>query len=109
MAIVNKEFFKVIGEKEEDRIRFRFLIEKGKVTNLVIQYEAIINGKWKELVRYDFAHGFFHRDLMFSNGEKEKKRIEIQNLKNASVYAEEDIKDRWQWYKENFKSKLKKK
>jgi len=42
------------------------------------------------------------------NGDKEKKSIEIDSLKNASKYAEQDLKDRWEWYKERYIKKLKK-
>ena len=45
---------------------------------------------------------------MKPNGDKEKKVIEIQNLKDASRYAKQDIKDRWEWYKERFMKKLEK-
>ena len=43
------------------------------ISYLVLQYEAIINEKWVAIVRYDCAHGFFHRDLINPNGDKEKK------------------------------------
>ena len=26
----------------------------------------------------------------------------MENLKTASKYAEQDLKDRWKWYKENY-------
>jgi hypothetical protein len=42
------------------------------------------------------------------NGEKEKFEIVIENLKDAAFYAEQDIKDRWEWYKEKFIKKIKK-
>jgi len=38
----------------------------------VLQYEAMIEGKWFVIVRYDCAHGFFHRDLLHPNEDKEK-------------------------------------
>jgi hypothetical protein len=45
---------------------------------------------------------------MRPNGEKEKKEITIDNLKSASKYAEQDLKDRWEWYRERFIKKMKK-
>jgi lipopolysaccharide/colanic/teichoic acid biosynthesis glycosyltransferase len=30
----------------------------------------------------------------------------IQNFNDALTYAEQDIKDRWEWYKEKFKKGL---
>ena len=58
-------------------------------------------------MRYDCAHGYFHRNTMKPNGDKEKQVIEIPNLKDAAKYAEQDLKDRWEWYKGRFiKKKL---
>jgi len=36
------------------------------------------------------------------------RSIQNDNLKDASRYAEQDLKDRWEWYKERFIKKLKK-
>ncbi len=57
-----KEFYIYLGNKLTDRIRVKFSKEKGIIINLVIQYEAFIIEKWHAIVRYDCAHGFFHRD-----------------------------------------------
>jgi len=40
-------------------------------------------------------------------GEEIKQSISIQNLRDALIYAEQDIKDRWEWYKEIFKKGMK--
>ena len=104
-----KEFTKLIGDSGEDRLRFRFRLEKGSVTDMMMQYECRIDDKWFEVVRYDFAHGFFHRDLISPKGEKVKKAIDISDMKLAAIYAEEDLKDRWEWYRENYIAQRKKK
>jgi hypothetical protein len=70
--------------------------------NIVVQYESFLNGKWMPIIRYDCSHGFFHRDVLFLGGEKEKQLISITSLKDALNYAEQDIKDRWQFYKARF-------
>ena len=46
--------------------------------------------------------------MFYPNGEKEKYSIEIESLKVASIYAENDIKDRWEFYKERYTRKIKK-
>jgi hypothetical protein len=33
----------------------------------------------------------------------------MDSLKSASKYAEQDLKDRWEWYRESYIKKLKKK
>lgn len=103
-----KEFTKLLTPEGDDRLRVRIVIEKGKVGDVVIQYETRIKDKWHVVVRYDCAHGFFHRDQHYIKGEKSKQPIAITNLNDALTYAEQDLKDRWEWYKEQFKRGAKK-
>jgi len=74
----------------------------------LVQYETLIDDEWVDIVRYDLAHGFFHRDVMTPKGEKEKQFINITNLENALNYAQQDLKDRWEFYKEQYLKQLKK-
>ena len=97
-----KEFTKSLDKLGQERLRVKMVINKGKLTDLVFQYESFINGNWEEIVRYDIAHGFFHRDFINAKGEKEKVRIEIQDLKTAATFAEQDIKDKWEFYKSKY-------
>ncbi len=89
-------------------MRLRFTTEKGDITDVVLQYEAMIDEKWLAIVRYDCAHGFFHRDLLHPNGDKEKKIIEVPDLKYAFTFAKQDLEDKWEWYREQYVNKLKK-
>ncbi|MBI5638990.1 MAG: hypothetical protein HZA17_01060 [Nitrospirae bacterium] len=103
----NKEFTKELSPDGDDRLRIRIEIEKGAIKDIVVQYESKIRGKWYAIVRYDCSHGFFHRDVMVPRGETIKQAIQISNLKDALTYAEQDLKDRWEWYKERFKKGMK--
>ena len=98
---------KFIDNDELDKLRIKIKTEKGRVTDIVVQYESFLNNKWTPIVRYDCAHGFFHRDLLYPKGEKEKQTISISALEDALNYAEQDIKDRWEFYKERYIKKLK--
>lgn len=98
---------KFIDNDELDKLRIKIKTEKGRVTDIVVQYESFLNNKWTPIVRYDCAHGFFHRDLLYPKGEKEKQTISISVLEDALNYAEQDIKDRWEFYKERYIKKLK--
>lgn len=102
------EFESVLDRLGHDKLRVRLKVDKGELIDVVYQYEAFIESKWVIIVRYDCAHGFFHRDIFKPNGDKEKQEITIDNLKSASKYAEQDLKDRWEWYKERFIKKMKK-
>ena len=96
------EFIVYLDNQQLNRLRVRLITENGELIDVLYQYESFINNNWVAIVRYDCAHGFFHRDVIMPNGDKEKKSIEIDSLKNASKYAEQDLKDRWEWYKEQF-------
>ena len=106
--MTNKEFVKIISPYGEDRLRIRIATERGKVVNIMVQYEAKIKDVWHEIVRYDCEHGYFHRDVLYPGSRKEKQPIAIENLQDALQYAEQDLKDRWSWYKDRYKRRLKK-
>lgn len=102
------EFTSILDKYGHDRLRVRLLIYKGELIDVVYPYEAFINNNWIAIVRYDCSHGFFHKDVMLPNGNKENHEISIEDLKTASKYAEQDLKDRWEWYKERFTKKMRK-
>jgi hypothetical protein len=103
-----KEFFKILDREGFERLRVRLKIDKGELINIVVQYESLIENKWTAIVRYDIEHGFFHRDVMTPHGEKIKTPIDISDLKSATIYAEQDIKDKWEYYKQRFLKGFKK-
>jgi len=100
-------YLKYLDDDENELLRIRLWIDKGKVKDLVIQYESKISGKWHSIVRYDCSHGFFHRDSLFAGGKKEKQAISILSLGDAVSYAEQDIKDRWEFYRERYIKNMK--
>lgn len=104
-----KEYLKTLDKYGQEKLRIRLTVEKGKILDLVFQYESFIQECWREIVRYDMAHGFFHRDFIFPNGTKEKIRIEMLDLRSAAMFAEQDIKDKWEFYKSKYSKELKKK
>lgn len=106
--MAEKYFFIILDKRGLDRLRFRIETIKGAIKYFVVQYETFLNGEWVAIVRYDLAHGFFHRDILNPKGEKEKQSIDIDNLKDALNYAQQDLKDRWEYYKERFLKKMKK-
>lgn len=102
------EFETDLDKSGNERLRVKLSVEKGEVKDVVYQYESFVNDEWIPIVRYDVAHGFFHRDELFADGRKDKIEVTIEDLKSASKYAEQDLKDRWEWYKERYFKKKKK-
>jgi len=103
------EFLSPLDNQKLNRLCVRLITENGELTDIMYQFESLIHTKWTSIVRYDCAHGFFHRDVLQPNGDKEKQLIEMDSLKSASNYAEQDLKDRWEWYRERYIKKLKRK
>jgi len=103
-----KEFIKTVNPSGDDRLRLRIKTEKGRIIDMVVQYEAMFDDEWHPIVRYDCSHGFLHRDVMLPGGKQEKYPLDIPDLKTALLYAEQDIKDRWKWYKDRYKRRMKK-
>ena len=103
-----KEFTKIISPMGDDRLRIKIVTDKENIVNMVVQYEAKFDDEWCAIVRYDCSHGFLHRDVMFPAGKVEKYPLDIPDLKTALLYAEQDIKDRWLWYRDRYRRRLKK-
>jgi hypothetical protein len=97
-----KNYLKALGITGEDRIRFHYTTAKGRLVDVMIQYESLIDSEWCAIVRYDVAHGFFHRDVMFPNGRQEKMPLDFPTLDMAARFAEQDLNDRWEFYKQRY-------
>ncbi len=90
-----------------DRLRVHFHTEKGAVkTILVVQYEAFIDGEWQAIVRYDEAHGFFHRDIRSPSGSQEKILESADDKGVALTQALEDLKRHWRAYRRSYETKI---
>jgi hypothetical protein len=86
-----------------DRIRVHFITEGGRVVAiLVVEYEAYIDGKWRAIVRFDQAHGFFHRDVLSPTGAQEKMPIDSHDLGYSLNEALTEIKQAWQTYRQQY-------
>jgi hypothetical protein len=84
-----------IGAEQQVLLRCLFRLRKNLVSDFVIQVEikGIVNGKekWRPAIRYDCAHDFIHRDLIFLNGKKTKKKLPVQTPKEAVIFAIDEI------------------
>jgi hypothetical protein len=81
-----------------NRIRIRLLTERGNLLKVLCQYESLIDDHWTPIVRYDSAHGFFHKDILYSDGTKEKRDVNYVDLNSAFNYAREDLENNWRSY-----------
>ncbi len=85
----------------DTRKRHYHVSKAGKIIKFVVQIEVNTEGKWREILRYDCAHNFTHRDSYNLKGESRKKGLYL-DYEDALTYADEDINENWQTYREKF-------
>ncbi|MEW5693286.1 MAG: hypothetical protein AB1765_08315 [Candidatus Hydrogenedentota bacterium] len=91
-----KKYF--INLTEKDRIRVEITVSKGKILNFVVQLETFLINNWEPAVRYNYAHGFPHKDLIFRNGKKIKENISEESLSKIVNWAINELKINWKKY-----------
>ncbi|OIO42809.1 MAG: hypothetical protein CO148_00860 [Nitrospirae bacterium CG_4_9_14_3_um_filter_41_27] len=91
----------VIPLGKNARKRHRHETDRGKVTGFTVQLEVYVNDQWREVIRYDSAHGFAHIDRYYLDGRKVKKELNLK-LNEALTLADEDIKENWKAYQKAF-------
>jgi len=101
---MEKRFFAFLESSPNDRIRCAFETRRGKVVRIqVVQYETYWNNEWIPVVRYDTAHGFFHRDVyLFGLKNHVKEFVFRPSLEEALNFAIDDIHLNWRKYKSTF-------
>ena len=78
----------------------------GRVISFVVQIELLAGNQWHQVVRYDTAHGFAHRDLMKPDGKLEKTPLFLHTYSEALDFAEADLKANWPIYVERYLKEL---
>jgi hypothetical protein len=83
------------------RKRHYHVAEAGRVIKFVIQLEINIGGVWKEVIRYDCAHDYTHKDCYNKSGECRKINLYL-DYEDALTMADDDINENWEIYREKF-------
>ncbi len=73
-----------------------------------IQFEALIDGRWVVIVRYDSAHGCPHRDIMHPDGSEIKEWLDLYSKAEVLTIGQRDIMENWSAYRERFEKELQK-
>lgn len=82
----------------EYRVRVRIWTENGKVVDFVVQLETFFKGEWKAVVRYNTAHGFPHKDLIYPDGTEIKEDLPRLELSKIVVIAIKDLRENYKLY-----------
>ena len=75
--------------------------EAGKITNFSVQLEIKIGDTWREVVRYDCAHGYAHKDYYNIDGKRRKINLSM-SYEDALTFADDDINENWQSHRQRF-------
>jgi hypothetical protein len=86
----------------EDRKRYRQVKQGKKILTFTVQYETLVEGEWRPVVRYDTAHRVVHKDMLDLKGREKKVLLAMSDLQEALLLADKDIRTNWQQYKERF-------
>ena len=100
------EFIYLLSPDLQDRLRVKATKNKGGIVNFVVQYEALIQGRWRAIVRYDNAHRFAHRDILHPGGAVDKQPLNFSSLNLAFTFAIQDLKSLWRWYRYGYEKEL---
>jgi hypothetical protein len=68
----------------------------------MVQLEIYLNGNWHPIVRYDTAHGYAHRHIYHYRKATQATPLFTDNYAEALDFADTDIKDNWESYREHF-------
>lgn len=101
------EFLYPLSTSGNDRLRVKGFKEQGAVIGFTVQYEALIGGQWRPIVRYDTSHGFAHKDLLHPSGREEKQPLYFPDYNLAFTFAIQDLKIAWTWYRRAYEEELK--
>ena len=85
-------------------MRVSFGKDGGAIVHFAVQYEAMIAGELKPVVRYDTAHSFAHRDPLNWDGSTRHwdRMSERPNYRESLSDAIQDIKTNWRRYRDDF-------
>jgi len=103
-----REFDRELKKDEEGnvvtRARIRLFIKRGKIRNYAVQLEHLVGCDWKEVVRFNYSHGFVHKDVYDINGNQVRKIDlgEFYDLKDAVDMAVSDISQKHEQYIKRF-------
>ena len=74
------------------RLRCAYQRRGKRLLKFTVQLEALWQGKWQAMVRYDNAHGFCHRDTLHPHGSQDKTAVFVGDVNAAFTYGIEDLK-----------------
>lgn len=97
---------------DEDQLDIELRIIRGRVEGFTINYRAVVQGSWREIVRYDTSHGHLHLHRFWLPAHERITPLEDPRRPKppydwALKHSEEDLISNWEVYKHRFEASLK--
>ena len=97
-----------MGEKQylilldaDARKRHYHFTKAGKIIGFVVQLEVKIGDVWKEVIRYDCADDYAHKDCYNTKGQCRKINLFL-DYDDTLTLADDDNNENWEIYKDRF-------
>lgn len=103
-----KEFVIYLDTAQENRYRHRHVWRSGRVVEFRIQFEALIDGHWHAIVRYDTAHGHAHKDTLHPNAPETKEMYPGYSNAEVLTIGQRDILRNWASYRTGYEKEMRK-
>ena len=97
--MTEKEYLILLDK--DARKRHYHAAEGGRIKKFVVQLEVKIGNEWKEVLRYDCAHDFVHKESYNIQGTKRKLSIYL-DYEEGLAFTDDDINENWEIYKDKF-------
>jgi len=72
-------------------------VEKGVVKDFLVQLE-VYQGQWRPCIRYNYAHGRPHKDVLYRDGRKRKIWIDVDNVSALIDDVQRDLRENFHQY-----------
>jgi hypothetical protein len=95
-----------VRRSSEDLFHVTFDKENDRVVQFSIQYLAFIQNGWHPVIRFDTAHGQAHMDISHPDGTQETRELRTQDYNVALMWAVEELRTRWEFYRERYEREL---
>lgn len=87
---------------ETDRMTVRFVTDGRDVLEFAVQYDAFIEDKWHQIVRYDNAHGTAHRHVYYPDGTAKRFVMGETDNNGALTEAQDYVKENFITMRERY-------
>lgn len=86
----------------EDKLKFEFTVNRGKISKFVVQYYAWIETRWRTIIRIDNCHGRGHIHKYYLHTKEYWVLLGIEDNNKAFNQAKLLVKRNFLKFKENF-------